>query len=100
MSRHRHKVTIDNAASGAAEGSTELELSSEEEEDKSIDSEEIQQLCNTNAEWNEAQKWDAEVVGPSTAQGINAAQISEVGAVFTLGERTEAETRVPTEAEA
>jgi hypothetical protein len=79
-----------------AEGSTELELSSKEEEDESIDSEEIQQLCNANAEWNEAQERDAEV----TARGINAAQISEVEAVHTLGERNEAETRVPTKAEA
>jgi hypothetical protein len=57
------------------EDSTELELSLEEE-DKSIDSKEIQQLYNANAEWNEAQERDAEVARPSTALGINVALIS------------------------
>jgi hypothetical protein len=72
-----------NKPSDAAEGSTELELSSEEEDDESIDFEEIQQLCNANAEWNEAHERDAEVAGPSTAPGINAVRILEPHEVHT-----------------
>jgi hypothetical protein len=47
-----------------------LELSSEEEDEESIDSEEIQQLCNANAKWNEAQEWDIEVGGQGPHQGL------------------------------
>ena len=84
--------------SDEAEGLTELELLSKEEEDESIDFEEIQQLCNANAKWNEVQERDAKVAGPGTALGINAAQISQVGAVHTSGERTKVETCVSTKA--
>jgi hypothetical protein len=61
----------------------ELELLSEEEEEESIDSEEIQQLCNVNVEWNEAQEQDAEVAGPSSAPGSTPARISEPREVHT-----------------
>jgi hypothetical protein len=60
-----------------------LELSSEEEEEESVDSEEIQQLCNANVEWNEAQERDAEVAGPSSTPGSTLAQISEPCEVHT-----------------
>jgi hypothetical protein len=60
-----------------------LELLSEEEEEESIDSEEIQQLCNVNVEWNEAQERDAEVARPSNALGSTPARISEPREVHT-----------------
>jgi hypothetical protein len=60
-----------------------LELSSKEEEEESIDYEDIQQLCNANAEWNEAHEWNVEVAGPSSTPGSTPARISKPHEVHT-----------------
>jgi hypothetical protein len=85
--------------SDADEGLEELELSSQEEEEESIDSQEIL-LGNENADWNTTQEGDVEVMGPSTAPEsipvVGVVDNAQVEVEHMLSERIEVETHVST----
>ena len=75
-------------------------MSSQEEEEESIDSQEILQLGNENAGWKAIQEKDVEVVEPSIAPEstpiVGVVSNAHVEVVHMLSEHTKAETCVPT----